>query len=88
MQIITLIDPQGVHWKRVDKRTARRCYELSKPVILCPHKMQPFGIWQCGVAVSKLDDDSCSFDKHCIYATVYNCVDKQTGLYLSYYVKE
>ena len=87
MNNIIVTDAHGNNWKRVNKLTARKHYERDKTIILCPHKLLPFGHWQCGNSVLREYDVSRSFDNHCLYNTWFNCVDKQTGFYLAYYVK-
>lgn len=86
MQLINLTDSHGKHWERVNKRKAKRLFESGKPVILCPHKMYPFGYWQVGTMHSRLEDTTVSFDRLAMNSTWYNC-NNETGNYLSYYVE-
>lgn len=86
MRDLTITDSTGKHWARVSKRKARRYYELNKPVILCPVNLQPFGQWGFGLHLNRLEYVNRPFDYYCQQATWFNCTDRQTGLYLSYYV--
>ena len=82
----TLTDSHGNNWQRVNKRKAKRLFESGNSVVLCPHKMFPFGDWQLGTLHSRLDNESTSFDRLALNATWYNW-NNETGNYLSYYVK-
>lgn len=86
MLTITLIDSHGNNWQRVNKRKARCFFETDKPVILCPHKMNPFGMWHIGSIHNRLDDTTVSFDRLALNSTWYNC-NNEKGNYLSYYVR-
>lgn len=86
MNSLVITDSTGKTWKRVDKRKARRYYELDKPVILCPINYQPFLVC-CPTHTIKRDIDfTMSFDNHVNSATIGLC-DNFSGLYLSFYVR-
>lgn len=83
---LTITDNTGTHWKRVNRRKAKRLFESNQTIMLCPHKMNPFGQWQVGASYNRLDDESRSFDRLAMNSTWYNC-NNETGNYLAYYVK-
>lgn len=82
-----LTDQHGVTWLRVSKLRARRAFELDNTVLMCPSKLEPFDNLESVSRASRINDKTKPFNQLAMNATWYNC-SKESGLYLSYYIKQ
>jgi len=72
-------------YKRVSKRTAKRLYETGQPVLFCPVKLIPGGMWDIGCIITKKEDRT--FEQELNAFEYYNC-SSSTGYYTAFYIKE
>ena len=95
-------DKNSNHYKRIDKRQAKRAYDAGKTIILCPCNLRPFGIWAPQIDINKEDYKKAGFDKPFIYSDgtsemdfkrrlnnfeYYNCTNTETGRYSAFYIQ-
>jgi hypothetical protein len=72
-------------YKRITKRTAERLYELGQPVLFCPVKLIPGGVWGIGCIITK--EEGTTFTQALNAFEFYNC-NNETGNYTAFYVKK
>ncbi len=72
-------------YKRITKRTAERLYEMGEPVLFCPVKLIPGGVWGNGCIVTKKEGRT--FEQILNAFEYYNC-SSSTGNYTAFYVQE
>jgi hypothetical protein len=74
-----------VLYRKVSKLVARKAFDEGRPVILCPGKLRPFGVFRPSCMIQK-GEYSPSFadsvEKFCWYNTSY-----EVGYYPSYWVR-
>lgn len=73
-------------YKRITKRTAERLYEMGEPVLFCPVKLIPGGVWGNGYIVTK-EEEGRTFEQVLNAFEYYNC-NNETGNYTAFYIKE
>lgn len=73
-------------YKRITKRTAERLYELGQPVLFCPVKLRPGGVWGNGCTITK--EEGTTFKQALNAFEYYNCCNNETGYYTAFYIKE
>ena len=73
-------------YKRITKRAAERLYEMGEPVLFCPVKLIPGGVWRNGCLVTK--EGGRTFDQALNTFEYYNCNNNETGNYTAFYIKE
>ena len=73
-------------YKRITKRTAERLYELGQPVLFCPVKLRPGGVWANGCTITK--EEGTTFKQELNAFEYYNCCNNETGYYTAFYIKE
>jgi hypothetical protein len=74
------------NYVRVTKRTAKRLFSEGKEIMLSPCNLNPASAWHPGVDIdNKTDED---FDKTVNSFEYYNCLNRETGMYTAFYVKE
>lgn len=84
-----LLHHNGFTFKRVNKRTADRCYNMGLSFYICPVKLNPFNeYFQTGYLVESKGiarnfNDFTSFINNYEY---YNCNNAEVGLYPAFYV--
>jgi len=78
MNNYTFTDRNGKHYKRIDKRTARACFDKYINIILCPVNIRPFNDF-CPVwlelnhkLMNELDNNK-TFDNIVNEYAYYNC---------------
>ena len=72
-------------YKRITKRTAKRLYEMGEPVLFCPVKLIPGGLWGNGCTITKKEGRT--FEQEVNAFEYYNC-SNATGDYTAFYMKE
>jgi hypothetical protein len=72
-------------YKRISKRTAAKLYEKGQPILFCPVKLRPGGLWGNGCIVTKREGRT--FKQELNAFEYYNC-SNETGNYTAFYVKE
>ena len=72
-------------YKRISKRTAKRFYEMGQPILFCPVKLRPGGMWGNGCIVTK--QEGRTFEQELNAFEYYNC-SSSTGYYTAFYIKE
>ena len=72
-------------YKRITKRTAIKLYEMGQPVLFCPVKLIPGGVWGSGCIVTK--EEGRTFEQVLNAFEYYNC-SNSTGCYTAFYIKE
>ena len=72
-------------YKRITKQTAKRLYEMGEPVLFCPVKLIPDGVWGNGCTVTK--KEGATFEQELNAFEYYNC-NNETGNYTAFYIKE
>lgn len=70
-------------FKRVSKRTARRCYNNGLPVILCPVNLRPGSPWHCETEFRRNGE---SFNMRVDVFEHYNATNSETGRYSAFYI--
>lgn len=95
-------DNEKNHYKRIDKRQARRAYNDGKTVILCPCNLRPFGFWQPEIYINKNDFKKYGYIEPFIFSDgttemdfnrrlnqfeFYNCINSETGKYTAFYIQ-
>ena len=95
-------DNEKNHYKRIDKRQARRAYDAGETVILCPCNLRPFGIWAPEIDINKTDylkmgysepfiypdgSSEMDFNRRLMYFEFYNCINTETGKYSAFYIQ-
>lgn len=76
----------GINYKRVDKKEARRLFEKGVSIHLLASKMKPFTNWT-GVGVVIDNDNDSDFQKVVNQFQYYNC-SSETGKAIHYYVAD
>ena len=92
----------GNHYKRIDKRQARRAYDAGETVYLCPCNLRPFGFWRPEIDINKTDYLKAGFSEPFIFSDgssemdfnrrlnqfeFYNCINTETGKYSAFYIQ-
>lgn len=72
-------------YKRITKRNAERLYELGQPVLFCPVKLIPGGVWRNGCIITKKEE--ITFKQALNAFEFYNC-NNETGNYTAFYIKK
>jgi hypothetical protein len=72
-------------YKRITKRNAERLYGLGQPVLFCPVKLIPGGVWGNGCIITK--KEGTTFEKQLNAFEFYNC-NNETGNYTAFYIRE
>ena len=87
-------DKNNNHYKRIDKRQAKRAYDAGKTIVLCPCNLRPFGMWAPEVDINKEDYKTRGYDpadmefkKRLMYFEYYNCTNTETGRYSAFYIQ-
>lgn len=95
-------DKNNNHYKRIDKRQAKRAYDAGKTIVLCPCNLRPFGMWAPEVDINKNDFKKMGYDepliypdgssdmdfkKRLMYFEYYNCTNTETGRYSAFYIQ-
>ena len=82
-------DHEKNHYKRIDKRQARRAYNDGKTVILCPCNLKPSGFWRPEIIIKKDGAPTLykDFNKRVNYFEFYNCINAETGKYSAFYIQ-
>ena len=73
-------------YKRIGKRTAKKLYEMGKPVLFCPVNLRPGGMWGIGCTVIKKEGRT--FEQDVTEFEFYNCNNNEAGYYTAFYIKE
>lgn len=73
-------------YKRITKWTAKKLYEMGKPILLCPVNLRPGGMWGIGCTISK--EEGRTFEEILNEFEFYNCSNSETGYYTAFYIKE
>ena len=68
--------------RRISKTNARRLHRDGVPVFICPVNFRPDNMFAPAVHMSTDDD----FDKIVNRFEYYNCTNRETGRYASFYV--
>ena len=71
-------DYNGYNFVRVSKKTAKRFFESSYPVVFCPCNLCPFGVFGSAVTLKKSDDNA-DFIKAVNAFEFYNIRNAETG---------
>ena len=85
----TFTDRNGVIYRQIYKKEARKLYNEGKDIVCCACNLRPFGMFGLECVISQqyyLDWTEDSFDKAVNSFEFYNCTDSYTGRYASYYV--
>lgn len=77
-----MITPEESKWIRVTKPTAKRLYESGIRVNVVPCNFRPNNGWLSAYPIPENID----FDKFVRDFTIYNCINRETGKYPSFYV--
>lgn len=72
-------------YKRITKKSAERLYNLGQPVLFCPVKLIPGGVWGNGCIVTK--EEGRTFEQEVNAFEYYNC-NNETGNYTAFYMNE
>jgi hypothetical protein len=72
-------------YKRINKRTAKKLYEIGQPVLFCPVKLIPGGMWGIGCIITKREGRT--FDQDLNEFEFYNC-NYEAGNYTAFYIEE
>lgn len=72
-------------YKRISKRTAAKLYDMEQPILFCPVKLVPGGVWGNGCFVTK--QEGRTFEQELNAFEYYNC-SSATGYYTAFYIKE
>ena len=72
-------------YRRITKHAAERLYNAGLPVLYCPVKMRPGGMWGIGCVITK--DEGRTFEQVLNAFEYYNC-NNETGKYTAFYIKE
>ena len=96
MNIFILSDNNGITFKRIDRRRAKKAFMSGLPVWACPCNLRPFGHWSpaCDfIPTYYLEDYGYKrqelggvFDLICNSFEAYNCINSETGRYISFYI--
>ena len=78
-------DYNGYNFVRVSKKTAKRFFESSYPVVFCPCNLCPFGVFGSAVTLKKSDDNA-DFIKAVNAFEFYNIRNAETGYYTAFYI--
>ena len=73
-------------YSRITKHAAERLYKIGQPVLFCPVKMRPGGMWGIGCIITK--KEGTTFTKQLNAFEYYNCINNETGYYTAFYIKE
>lgn len=80
----------GFIFKRVNKATARACYNSGLTVHFCPVNLRPFNRYGFGLDMdmnkNDIGNDGSTFDNVLMYFEAYNCRDSETGKYTAFYI--
>ena len=71
--------------KQVQKRTARKLFDAGETIFLQSSNFLPFGVWATCHAINKDGAPSDSFDAIVNNFEYYNCSNRETGLYTTFY---
>lgn len=83
------LNGETITLKQVQKRTALKMYNNGSTIYLQSSNFHPFGYWSNVVHINK-ENQNCngeSFDKIVNSFEYYNCQNKETGLYTTFYIK-
>lgn len=72
-------------YKRITKRTAEGLYKIGQPVLFCPVKLRPGGVWGIGCIIT--NDEGTTFTQALNSFEYYNC-SNEAGNYTAFYIKE
>jgi len=72
-------------YTRITKRTAERLYKAGQPMLFCPVKLRPGGVWGAGCIITK--EEGRTFEQVLNAFEYYNC-NNETGNYTAFYIKE
>ena len=72
-------------YTRINKREARKLYNLGKPITILPCKANPNSPWLSNSEVSK-ESTNRDFDALVNEFTFYNCNTAELGRYPAFYV--
>ena len=77
------------HYRRIDKRTARKVWLAGKPLVICAVNLAPFGGWTHGMTIDSRQyiAEGWSFDQLVGSFEGYNC-NYEAGYYAAYYVTD
>lgn len=84
MQQYTVKDSYGNTWQRVNKHNAKQVFDTGESIVICAHKLNPFGAWHCGVHINK--EEGYTFEQWITNYDAYNC-NYETGYYPAFYLK-
>ena len=74
-----------LNYTRINKREARKLYNLGRPITILPCKANPNSPWFSNSTVSKESTDK-DFDALVNEFTYYNCNTAELGRYPAFYV--
>lgn len=89
-------DNNGVEYRRITKRTARKAYMAGYTVVLCPCNLRPFNPWGIGASINRkdraiyvADEIGVENDFNNLVASNewYNCINSETGRYAAFYIQ-
>lgn len=83
MKIGTIVEHGGFNWMRVNKKTAKRCFDLGKALLACPVN------WDIKTAVTMSKNNACGVGFYEDVTTIYDCAyygEKNKGGYLAFYI--
>lgn len=86
MRRLSFTDEKGRLWERVSKKTARTAYNNNLRVLFIPCNLRPFGVWHPEMITDKAATCGEEFEKLTNSMMFYNCINGETGRYLSYYI--
>ena len=69
--------------KRVQKRCAKRMFNLGVPVYICPVNFRPDNMYAPATRMNPDED----FDAITSYFEAYNCINSETGRFAAFYVE-
>lgn len=72
-------------YKRITKRTAERLYDAGQPVLFCPVKLIPGGIWSIGCIITNAEGTTL---EQALNAFEYGNCNNATGNYTAFYIKK
>ena len=70
---------------RISRRMAEKFYNKGKPVLLCPNKLMPGGMWGSGIEIVK--NEMIPFSDFVNAFEYYNC-NKEVGNKALFWVRE
>jgi len=71
---------------QIQKRTAKKFFDSGETIYLQSSNFHPFGFWSTCVECNKININSNDpFENIVSSFEYYNCINKETGLYTTFY---